>query len=631
MTSDSTPAGGLDRRGFLKRGAAATVATGAVTMAPAAVAQAAAEPARRRGARPMTAPPGAIIASSFGWNNTDTTANLQNAINAALAATATGDTVLYLDKQAEDWITGPLVIGLDPAHPKGSGHLTVQFEPGTTLRAKQGAYDGTVALFDTVDVCLLTIAGTDAGELISGITIDGYGGTIAMNKPEYNAGEWRHALSILSADNITVRGLTLRDSGGDGIYLGIRYNKAHTAMIGQQYCSNITLTDVCCDNNRRNGMSVISVDTLTVTGCAFQNTFGTPPMAGIDFEPDPPRTNSPFAALPWGRLKNISVSSSRMTDNVGYAVNVNALCLGGAPAANGPMNIAFSNVKFGATSAPDLGTFIVSVPGDNGDPTPVTSGGIGTGPGLPGAVTVTDSLIDSRLFNAAIRTQAMPDNSAFQLKFTRTAIFNDAYSRAGKYEPIALLYNAGPDTAEKFGGVDFTDCTINTNHANPLIVAYPKAGDANSACTGLTGNITAYVPTVGAAMNTANISPTTNSLVVTEVVTPAAAGKPAVSVTTSTPAVSVGGTATFTFTRSGGDTTQTLAVAYSMTGDAAERYDYPGQSGCLVFAPNQTTATLSFATRRPDGGTGTRTANLEILHADAYVYGTSRIASVAIS
>jgi hypothetical protein len=74
-----------------------------------------------------------------------------------------------------------------------------------------------------------------------------------------------------------------------------------------------------------------------------------------------------------------------------------------------------------------------------------------------------------------------------------------------------------------------------------------------------------------------------------------------------------------------------LAVPYSTTGDAVERYDFPGLSGVVVFAPNQTSATLSFVTRRPDGGSGTRTVNLEILHADVYQYGTSRIASVAVS
>ncbi|HZX07298.1 twin-arginine translocation signal domain-containing protein [Kribbella sp.] len=618
MTMDST------RRSFLKRSAAATLVAGTATAAPAVAAEPAAATTRQ-------VPPGGIVASSYGWNRDDSGAALQNAINAALDATHTADTLLYVDQQPGDWITGPLVIGLDPAHPKGSHHLTIRFEPGVTVRAKAGAFDGAVPLFDTTDVCLITVAGSDAGELVSGITFDGYGATLAMNKPEYNAGEWRHALSILSADDITVQGLTIRDSGGDGIYLGVRYNFAHTAAIGRPYCSNITLRDVCCENHRRNAMTVISVDGLTAESCAFRNTFGTPPMAGIDFEPDPPRTTKlPYAELPYSRLKNIVIRNCAITDNVGQAVTINALCLGGAPAECGPIGITFENVLFGATTAPDLGTFICSVSGDNGDPTPITGGGIGSGALLPGVVSVSDSLIDSRLFGAAIRTQSLPDTSAFRLSFTRTAIWNDAYSRAGKYEPIALLYNAGPDTAQKFGGVSWTECVINTNHANPLIAAYPKPGDANSACTGLSGDLTAYVRTVGKP-TTANISDTANSLIVTEQLAPAGTAKPAVAITTSTPAVGIGGTARFTFTRTGGDISKTLAVVYSATGDARERYDVPGMSGVAIFKPGETTTALDLGTRRPDGKGGTRTLHLEVMHADAYQYGATRIASVAIS
>ncbi|GAA1560817.1 hypothetical protein GCM10009804_17020 [Kribbella hippodromi] len=625
MTSETTsPADGLGRRTFLKRSAVATLATGATAAAPAVFAEPASAATRQ-------VPRGAIVASSYGWQKADSTAALQNAINAALDATRTADTVLYIDKQADDWITGPLVIGFDPAHPKGTHHLTIQFEPGVTVRAKAGAFDGVVDIFNTVDVCLITVAGSEAGELVSGITFDGYGATLAMNKPEYNAGEWRHALSILSADNITVKGLTLRDSGGDGLYLGVRYDRKRTKAIGQTYNSNITLIDVCCDNHRRNAMTVISVDGLTVESCAFRNTFGTPPMAGIDFEPDPPRTTTkPFTKLPYSRLKNIVIRNCAITDNVGQAVTINALCLGGAEPECGPVGITFENVLFGANTAPDLGTFICSVSGDNGDPTSLENGGIGSGPLLPGAVTVSDSLIDSRLFGAAIRTQSLPDVDTFRLSFTRTAIWNDAYSRAGKYEPIAMVYVAGPDTAKKFGGVRWTECVMNTNHANPLITSYSKANDPDYECTGLSGDLTAYVKTVGEPFG-ANISKAKNSLVVTEELAPAGTAKPAISISTSTPNVGIGGTARFTLTRSGGDTTKALAVVYSATGDARERYDFPGLSGVAVFKPGETTTELSFRTRRPDGKGGKRTVNLEVMHADAYQYGATRIASVTIS
>jgi len=43
---------------------------------------------------------------------------------------------------------------------------------------------------------------------------------------------------------------------------------------------------VTCNDNHRQGMSVISVDGLLVENCTFANTWGTAPGAGIDLEPD---------------------------------------------------------------------------------------------------------------------------------------------------------------------------------------------------------------------------------------------------------------------------------------------------------------------------------------------------------
>ena len=48
---------------------------------------------------------------------------------------------------------------------------------------------------------------------------------LAMNKQDYldpkqkyEFSEWRHTVSILNAENVTVKDLTLLSSGGDGVY-----------------------------------------------------------------------------------------------------------------------------------------------------------------------------------------------------------------------------------------------------------------------------------------------------------------------------------------------------------------------------------------------------------------------------
>ena len=43
-----------------------------------------------------------------------------------------------------------------------------------------------------------------------------------------------------------------------------------------------------CDNNYRQGISIISVDGLLVENSKFNNTWGTPPSSGVDIEPDSP-------------------------------------------------------------------------------------------------------------------------------------------------------------------------------------------------------------------------------------------------------------------------------------------------------------------------------------------------------
>ncbi len=94
----------------------------------------------------------------------------------------------------------------------------------------------------------------------------------------YARAEWRHCLSILSCSNVKVYGLTLADSGGDGIYLGVAQRGVTN--------TNVHIKDVVCDGNNRQGISVISAENLLIEDTVLKNTSGTAPQAGIDFEPN---------------------------------------------------------------------------------------------------------------------------------------------------------------------------------------------------------------------------------------------------------------------------------------------------------------------------------------------------------
>jgi hypothetical protein len=98
------------------------------------------------------------------------------------------------------------------------------------------------------------------------------------DKTQYQRAEWRHVLNFTSCTGVRVEGLTLADSGSDGIYLGV-------AQQGMP-CSDVTIRNVSCVNNHRQGISVISTRNLLIEGCSLTGTSGTAPAAGIDFEPN---------------------------------------------------------------------------------------------------------------------------------------------------------------------------------------------------------------------------------------------------------------------------------------------------------------------------------------------------------
>lgn len=93
-------------------------------------------------------------------------------------------------------------------------------------------------------------------------------------------GEWGMGISIRGTENIQLIAPIVKQCWGDGIYLGI------SPITNSVINKNITITKAFMDENRRNGMSIISAQNLNVNQMLVANTFGTPPMAGIDIEPD---------------------------------------------------------------------------------------------------------------------------------------------------------------------------------------------------------------------------------------------------------------------------------------------------------------------------------------------------------
>lgn len=196
-------------------------------------------------------------ASWWGFDPEDATEALQAAIDS-------GAPKVVVENMGRPWIVSRTI--------SLRSNQEIVFEKGVIVEAKKGAFLGK-------GDCLFLAA------LQRNITIIGYGAVLRMRKldytqPPYEKAEWRHALSIRSCENVRVFGLTLASSGGDGIYLGVAKRGVPN--------SNIHIKDVVCVDNYRQGISVISAENVLMENVVMRDTSGTPPMAGIDFEPNDP-------------------------------------------------------------------------------------------------------------------------------------------------------------------------------------------------------------------------------------------------------------------------------------------------------------------------------------------------------
>jgi len=252
-------------------------------------------------------PSNAVFASSFGFNSNDATSAFVAAINS-------GSSFVVIDKQSSDWV-------IKPTKFFDTRDMTIIFEQGVVLRAKSGAFPG------TNDILVNLVRPKN-------LTIKGYGATFRMNKSEYNSGEHRHTLSIVKGNNVTVQGLTLKDSGGDGVIIAGDSQGA--------YSQNITIEDVICKNNRRQGMTITSAKDVWVRNSQFLQTNGTNPKAGVDLEPD--HQNE--------RLVNINFSNCKFSGNDGAGLHLTTLKLNGSSI---PISVTIKDSEFSSNAKNSTG------------------------------------------------------------------------------------------------------------------------------------------------------------------------------------------------------------------------------------------------------------------------------------
>jgi hypothetical protein len=217
----------------------------------------------------------------WGFDKNNSTDILQKAINS-------GAKKLIVSNMGSPWIVAPI---------KLQGNQEIIFENGVVVKALSGVFRGlNDCLFSAVRQKNIILRGNNATLMMN---IKDY-----QNPKLYKHSEWRMGISLRSCENVKIIGLTIKDTGGDAIYLG--------ASGKMNYCKDILIDQVICEGNHRQGISVISAENLVIRNSQFNNTRGTAPMAGIDFEPN--HINE--------RLVNCVVENCIINGNNGYGILV---------------------------------------------------------------------------------------------------------------------------------------------------------------------------------------------------------------------------------------------------------------------------------------------------------------------
>jgi hypothetical protein len=265
---------------------------------------------------------GRATASCFGSSNTtDATETLQ----AALSSNASH---LVIDDIGYPWIVRPLFLS-------GVTDMIIELQPRVHILARQDWFHGP-------QDSLLKISQA------KNLTINGNGALLQMRRDDYaqpprgtcsscrnySKAEWRCGVWLQQSDGVTLRGLTVIESGGDGIMIvgGSLGRSDHIPSL------NTHIVDCVFDRNYRQGMSVISAINLTVHNTIFSNTAGTAPAAGVDLEPDYPHEG----------MVNITFTDCSCVGNAGGGFQI---YLGTYNASAEPYSVSLTNMQINGGGA----------------------------------------------------------------------------------------------------------------------------------------------------------------------------------------------------------------------------------------------------------------------------------------
>jgi hypothetical protein len=381
----------------------------------------------------------------------------------------------------------------------------------------------------------------------NGVKLIGTNTLFKMAKQEYTTGEFRHCFSILDCENIEASNFIMQDSGGDGVFIA-----AFAPLPAKQYCENIILRNIICDNNRRQGISLISVQNLLVEHCSFKNTKGTLPEAGLDLEPD----------LETERLVNIEFKKCSFTSNFGNGIQLAMLNLRNTST---PISVTFNDCYVSQNSITTNTT-----PGSFYQKCEISAGASDAN-FVTGQVNFNRCLVENSQWSALVVRKAA---SSYGINFNDCVFRNVSQSIINFNNPIWLelvSYNAGFDIP--FGGVNFYNQLIDFNTNMPFMQVF-GSGTNNANLGNVAGNITVK-----------NNSANTNPLYISTANDPTAnftynfiSNYPSATLNVSSSIASISEITCnqniFTYARSNTSNTLPMPISYTLSGTANQEKDY---------------------------------------------------------
>ena len=413
------------------------------------------------------------VSQQYGYSATDNTPFLQAALNDPTAAV-----IIVDDLQGTLWRTDGLVLT--------RSNVRIEFAPGVTLEAIPFA----LGQFES----LLNIRAA------SNVFIEGNGATFSIDKTNYpQNSEFRHCIISRGSVGCTIQNLTLTGAAGDGIEVAPDFvqdvndfdNDGDTAeFLPLDPTQNLTLNNLVCDANNRQGMSVISVVGLTVNNCTFSNTQGTEPESGVDFEP----------FMRYMPMQGIVMSGCTFSGNHGNGIQFGGVDInGGSPPSDILIDgaLVFGNGQNAANRRNAIDINNIYNPFAGADQTQNAADATSA----TGTFTVSNTIVrDEPWSGINVRQYA----AGLTVTFANVTLENTANSfRNANAGPVLVqppFYGANLTNEPCFGNAAFNNVTVIDDQTNRAHVTVSDLRNGPTGPAQVTGNID--VELVGAAAGT---------------------------------------------------------------------------------------------------------------------------------